>query len=179
MRQGTTTKDKHMTETNDEVQTLVAKHLEFKRKATDVLHDLADYRDWCSDFDYILVNVGLPGREDFVDADEQVTPVGEPTVEAFEQWKLATVTTLHERARRYGIADYEDALRKAGFDPDAGKPVRKEIRIQGTFDVPLTVEVVEGQDLIKAVSRHAVAERVFAAFMRRDDDVTWKAINPD
>lgn len=149
---------------------------EWKLNATKVLHDWGDARDYCSDFDRILNRVGLPTRERFVQEYNMATVevVGEATRKEFEAWKLATAKTLDQQAKRYGLNEsYKEVLAKAGF------PVAqtREVVIEGTFSIPMTVSVIDGEDLISQIPDNKVRDLFYD--YGSSDYVTWKAVLAD
>jgi hypothetical protein len=180
---------------------LAEQHKAFKENAARVLHEAGDRKDLCGTFDQILVSVGLPPRPQVVEqqlnrarryardagADWGVTvevkapePTGEDTVEAFEEWKRNAANTLHAKAQEYGIgSDYHDVLREAGF------PARTRVNvvIEGTFSVPATAWVFDGEDAVTGIQPVSdIANPLYDTFNRgyfgghRDDvEVDWKA----
>lgn len=169
---------------NDMAKTKSEQHLAFKKKATEVLAAEADRRRWCTEFDDILEETGLGHplwhyddsdayrRSGEVDMDDVV---GEPTAKAFEAWKLATVGRLHAEASEHGIVGYEDVLREAGFDPEAGKPREVTAVVKGTFEIEQVVTVADGQDLVEALDTYAIAHAVYQSVYSGRDTSTWKA----
>lgn len=181
-----------MTETSED---LAAKHLAFKLHAAEVLHTEAEERDWCSEFDTLLRDVGLPARERFnqEDADyyrsaygfkfaEDIT--GEDTVEAFDEWRKETSRTLRRAGiERYGYdqAFVFEKLAEAGFDT----PRKVDYEVEGTFKVTATTYVDEGGDLIDEIDKTKLGRAVYYAIRDGSDDwrddrygqakVTWKA----
>lgn len=157
---------------------LARQHKAWKLNVAVTLHDTANARGWCADFDEYLKEVGLPVREKHVSdlylhtVDEHV--VGEETVKEFEEWRRDASRTLRGAARRHGLGpNVFHTLEELGFPG----PQQRQIQIEGTFKIPMTVEVMEGDDVITGVDEDRVRQLINQYFY--SDRVTWKAVVPD
>ena len=172
--------------TTDTEQSLAEQHAAFKTNAARVIHEWAEPKGYCSEFDHILERVGLPGRV-YHNSGRQHggrwiwVPDGEDTEEAFQQWRRDTSVYLVNQAKRHGVTGYEDALAEAGFIP----VIEQEVTICGEFTVKQTVSALEGVDLIGFVDAIAARDQVYYGFDLGDGQttgrvnegttVTWKA----
>lgn len=152
----------------------------WKENASSVLNTAASRRRLCETYDVKVVELGLLPRQNYLDtlksnADYavnrytknpfvQVTVVEpevkvEDTEEEFNAWKTSTARELLKLADEAGIETASDAIARAGF------PVRTErqVVVNGTFSVPLTVKVFEGEDIIDGVNRQVIANKVHNA----------------
>lgn len=161
---------------------LQLQHVEFKQHAAEVLWRFGDSKDFCSDFDVVLTNNGIPGRPRMVRDSRSVDDIeiiGEETEEEFEAWKIQTSQNLDYQARRHGITGYLDILEEIGFPV----PQQRRVRIEGSFSLELEVRVPDGADLIESIDIGVLRDRLYYGLNRdggRDGvEVTWKAIDAD
>lgn len=155
--------------------TLAEQHRAAKLRIASVIHQAAEGRGWCTDFDRILIEAGLPVREcnnyDFTPKHRIAAVEGEDTVEAFEAWKRNAARVLSYKAGVHGIEGCEKTFEAAGL-PTA---IKRDVFIEGTFRVPMTVNVIEGDDLITGTNARAVRDTVTNRFLS-GDFVTWKLV---
>lgn len=155
----------------------------FKQRATEALHRYANEKNLCGDFDHAMTesSVGLRARENWYRKYGYERPhdlVGEETEEDFQSWKRTAERRLHELARYHGLEReaVDEAMVAAGFRPRAEVWKTVDAVIKGTFEVPLQVEVAEGDDLVQHITPAQVRERVYQRFTT--DEVHWKAVVP-
>lgn len=179
----------------------------WKENASHVLNTAASRRRLCETYDQKVVEFGLLPRANYLEnlqanARHAINRYGnnpfvkvelsepevrvEDTEEEFQAWKTNTARELLKLADDAGIETASDAIARAGF------PVRIERRVDvnGTFSVPLTVKVFEGEDIIDSVNRQVLANAVHNAlyydeehrqryFPDEQTTIDWKATVAD
>lgn len=153
---------------------LAEKHRQFKIKASRVAWEFADARNLCSDFDRAMERVGLAPRPDYCGSLEGSLSclTGDGHEQDFQEWKMRTARLLAADARRYGYSGWQEAMEEAGFPA-----LRKvDALIKGTFEVPITAYVFEGDPLINAVRDDShVMDLVYANW--QSERVQWKVVD--
>lgn len=145
---------------------LERKHREFKEQAARVLHREADEREYCSGFEDVICRYGLPPRPG-KSGNYPTTVVGEATEQEFEQWRRRTARALHLAGSTRAVYKYEEILREAGLTQ---VKFRVQTRwVEGTFRVPVTIEVYEDED--PQIDRVSVQRAISSN--AEDDRVTW------
>lgn len=163
-------------------ETLAERIRAFKTRATQLAHGYGDRAGHCATFDGVLRRIGLPGRPNF-ERDQAEYGSGsrtlddleiEETEEQFDRWLRRSSEVLHDQVHSYGLGDRALAvIREIGFPTK----VTRRVRIQGTFDVPWTVETWEGEPLASGFTEYGVRTRISDYF--HTPDVTWKVVVDD
>jgi hypothetical protein len=176
----------------------------WKENASSVLNQAATRRRLCDTYDQKVVEFGLLPRQNYLDnlkanADyavnryernpfvkvEVVDPEVrvEDTEEEFNAWRIATARELLKLADEAGIETANDAIARAGFPSRS----ERQVVVNGTFTVPLTVKVFEGEDIIDGVNRQVIANKVHNALYYDEEyrqrylpddtgvEIDWKA----
>lgn len=167
---------------------LVDQHKAFKDNAVRVLHEVGVQRGWCFEFDRILVDAGLPGRDSFHDdlyaddCSDRPALVGEETVEDFETWKREVARKLHDAARRHdiGARPVDDVMAQIGLPTSDAFYRTVNLKVEGTFSLSLgSREVAVGADIVDGVSRYDISQALYNGVHNDDGDVLWKVVVED
>jgi hypothetical protein len=162
---------------------LVDQHLAFKQNAVRVLHEVGNDRGWCTDFDCILLEAGVPGRDRFHEDPYTDRPapelVGEETAEEHETWKHEVARSLHAAARRHGINEpsVDEVMSQIGLPTRDAFYRTVDLQVQGTFSVSLgSREVPVDTDVIDSVRRLEIGDALYRSIHADSDDITWKVV---